>query len=290
MKKLMPAVLLASGSGSNLQTIIDQIAAGRLDIDLRLVVCNNPGAFVLERARKAGIAVWSASHKDYSSREAFDLDIMKAVDNAGIKPNLKSALAPDLKPNRQAKPAANQEPDEKAGPVTELGPGRESKVTPGDDRGPIKISEAGCVILAGYMRLLSEAFIAAYAGRIVNIHPAILPSFAGARGGPDAISYGVKISGCTVHFVDEIMDHGPIIIQAAAPHKAGEDVDSLMRRIHALEHRILPQALQWLAEDRLLQKGRIVHLLPANDSGQVLASQGNEQGSPWLISPALEHF
>ena len=286
MKKRMPAVLLASGSGSNLQTIIDQIAAGKLDVDLRLVLCNNPKAFALERAKKAGIPVWSASHKNYPNRAAFDLDVMKAIEEAGIKSN-----SPEIASGAQngaligKHSSSSQKTPQKASAETALATSPET--SPGAS---LRASESGCVILAGYMRLLSDAFIEAYAGRIVNIHPAILPSFAGAHGGPDAIAYGVKISGCTVHFVDEIMDHGPIIIQAAVPHRAGEELDNLMQRIHALEHRIFPQALQWLAEDRLVQKGRVVHLLPPDNEVQAYGSQSNEPLNPWLVSPALESF
>lgn len=270
MKKRMPAVLLASGSGSNLQTIIDQAASGKLDVDLRLVLSNNPEAFALERAQKAGIATWSASHKNYASREAFDLDMMKAIENAGIKTNIFA---------EQTAPGGDSQPE--TGYTSEKAPHVASKA---------KTSESGCIILAGYMRMLSEAFIKAYAGRIINIHPAILPSFAGAHGGPDAMTYGVKISGCTVHFVDEIMDHGPIIIQAAVPHQAGEELDKLMQRIHSLEHRIFPQALQWLAEDRLQQKGRVVHLIPPKTGTQLTGSQSPDVMAPWLVSPALEGF
>lgn len=106
-----------------------------------------------------------------------------------------------------------------------------------------------------------------------NIHPALLPSFPGVHGGADAQAYGVKISGCTVHFVEEKVDSGPVIIQAAVPVNAGEDLQSLMRRIHALEHRIYPQALQWLAQDRISVQGREVRLAPAHaDSSRRMAT------------------
>jgi phosphoribosylglycinamide formyltransferase-1 len=121
---------------------------------------------------------------------------------------------------------------------------------------------AQIIVLAGYMRLLTPGFLAAFPNRVVNVHPALLPSFPGTRGGADAMAYGVRISGCTVHFVEEAMDSGPIIIQAAVPVNPEEGPDSLMQRIHALEHRIYPQALQWLAEGRVTLRGRRTFLAP----------------------------
>ena len=137
------------------------------------------------------------------------------------------------------------------------------------------------VVLAGYMRLLTSTFLQAFPGRVINIHPAILPSFPGAHGGPDAQAYGVKITGCTVHFVEELVDSGPVIIQAAVPANAGEELDDLMNRIHPLEHRIYPQALQWLAEGRLRVEGRQVFLAPADR--KTVTPDG-----PWLVWPPLE--
>ena len=137
------------------------------------------------------------------------------------------------------------------------------------------------------MRLLSSAFLAAFAGRVVNIHPALLPSFPGVHGGADAQSYGVKISGCTVHFVEEKVDSGPVIIQAAVPVNAREDLDDLMRRIHAMEHRIYPQALQWFAEGRISTRGRQVHL--ASDARAVRPPRPDVRpDGPWLVWPPLE--
>lgn len=112
-------------------------------------------------------------------------------------------------------------------------------------------SGADTVALAGYMRMLTAGFLNAFPHRVVNVHPALLPSFPGIHGAADAQAWGVKITGCTVHLVDEIMDHGEVIIQAAVPAIAGEPLDDLQSRIHAQEHRIYPQALQWLAEDRI---------------------------------------
>lgn len=146
-------------------------------------------------------------------------------------------------------------------------------------------SKAEIIVLAGYMRLLSSAFISRFAGRIVNIHPALLPSFAGAHGGRDAAEYGVRFTGCTVHFVDEIMDNGPIIIQAAMPIFPGENEESFMPFIHKLEHVIYPQALQWIAEKRLTIKSRHVLLVPSQKANNPTV---NNFERPCLISPYVE--
>lgn len=147
--------------------------------------------------------------------------------------------------------------------------------------------EAGteAVILAGYMRLLSPAFIRAYEGRILNIHPSLLPSFSGVSGGPDALAYGVKVTGCTVHFVVEDLDAGPVIIQSVVPVRETDTEETLMPRIHAMEHRIYPQAVAWLAENRLTVDGRVVRLLPGREAG---ASAVTALGAPALVFPPLE--
>ena len=142
-------------------------------------------------------------------------------------------------------------------------------------------SGAEFIVLAGYMRLLTPLFLSAFPDRVVNIHPALLPSFPGLHGGADALAYGVKLSGATVHFVTERMDSGPIIIQAAVPVNAGEPLEALMRRVHAMEHRIYPQALQWLARGRLSKKGRQVFL--AADHCEKARPDGD-----WLVWPPLE--
>lgn len=200
--------VMASGSGTNFQSMVDCVARGVLDVDFRLLVCNRPGAKVVERAQKAGVPVKVMDHKKWPSREAFDRDVADAIRESG----------------------------------------------------------ADTVVLAGYMRMLTTPFLNAFPGRVINIHPAILPSFPGVHGAADARKWGVKITGCTVHLVDEIMDHGAVIIQAAVPSIAGESEDDLLNRIHTQEHRIYPQALQWLAEDRLYlaEDGRSFVLKPGN--------------------------
>lgn len=114
------------------------------------------------------------------------------------------------------------------------------------------------IALAGWMRILSSVFIGAYGGRIINLHPAILPSFKGHKGIEDAYAYGVKVTGCSVHLVVPELDAGPLIIQAAVPVKGS--FDELEEQIHRMEHRILPQALQWFSEGRISLNGNVVKL------------------------------
>lgn len=140
----------------------------------------------------------------------------------------------------------------------------------------------GAVALAGFMRMLTPTFLRAFPQSVVNIHPALLPSFAGTHGAADAATYGVRLAGCSVHFVDEIMDHGPVIIQAAVPAQPGEEGDALAARILRLEHCIYPQAIAWLAQGRIAQDGRYVRV-----AGATQASCGPD-ALPCLVSPGLE--
>lgn len=145
------------------------------------------------------------------------------------------------------------------------------------------LQQAGAelIVLAGYMRLLTPVFLAAFPGRVVNIHPALLPSFPGVRGAQDAQHWGVKITGCTVHFVDEEMDHGAVIAQVAVPALPGEPLEDLAARIHAMEHRIYPQVLQWIASGRVHMNGRDVHVHPATVAAAPV-------DGAWLAHPPLE--
>ena len=147
--------ILASGNGTNAQAFIDKMRAGLLDVDIRLVAGNRPGAGVFARAQAAGIACCALDHTAFPDRVSFDRELAARVRDSG----------------------------------------------------------AELVVLAGYMRLLSQEFLSAFAGRVINIHPALLPSFPGVHGGADVLAYGVKLSGCTVHFVEEKVDSGPVIIQ-----------------------------------------------------------------------------
>ena len=150
--------------------------------------------------------------------------------------------------------------------------------------GAIQAAGAEAIALAGYMRILSPEFIKKFGKPVLNVHPSLLPAFGGAAGGDDAAAYGVRLTGCTVHFVDEGLDSGPVIIQAATSIRSLEEADSFMPRIHPMEHRIFPQALQWLAEGRLVRQGRRVLLQGEKDH------TGAKQPDGWLISPPLEGF
>ncbi len=120
------------------------------------------------------------------------------------------------------------------------------------------------VVGAGYMRIMTPEFVRKWKGRLINIHPALLPSFRGVNGQGDALAYGVKISGCTTHFMDEEMDHGPIILQAAVKVLPGDTRDTLAKRILEVEHQILPRTIELFAQGRLLIQGREVRILPGD--------------------------
>lgn len=148
-----------------------------------------------------------------------------------------------------------------------------------------KLQDAGCelVVLAGYMRLLTAEFLNSFSNHVINIHPALLPSFPGVHGAADAISYGVKISGASVHFVEEQMDSGPLIIQGAIPVLSGEKPSDLQSRIHAVEYKIYPQAIQWIAKGRLRRDGRQISLKEDSTKKAVTVSD-------CLIWPPLEEI
>jgi len=128
------------------------------------------------------------------------------------------------------------------------------------------------VVLAGYMRILSPAFIARFEGRLLNIHPSLLPMFPGLRTHERALAEGVKVHGCTVHFVTADLDHGPIVIQAAVPVRADDTPDTLAARVLAQEHRIYPQAVRWFAEGRLAIRDGRVNLKDDSSSQSVLST------------------
>ena len=133
------------------------------------------------------------------------------------------------------------------------------------------------VVLAGFMRILSDAFVQHYAGRLINIHPSLLPAFPGLATHRRALEAGVKIHGCTVHFVTPVVDHGPIVVQAAVPVQAEDTAQTLAARVLQQEHRIYPQALRWFAEDRLtITQGQV------NVRG--MATLSSALCSPWEIS------
>lgn len=200
--------VLVSGSGSNLQSLIDHIEQGTLDAEIRLVISNNPGAFALDRCRRHGIPAIVVDHGEFPSRERFDCRMIELLRNAGVE----------------------------------------------------------LVVMAGFMRILSPEFFRAFPTRIMNIHPALLPAFPGTHVQQKAIDYGVKYSGCTVHFADEGVDTGPIILQAAVPVYDEDNAESLAARILKEEHKIYPKAIQYYAEGRLVIEGRRVKI--RNSSGR----------------------
>jgi len=185
--------VLVSGSGTNLQAIVDAIAARTLDARIRVVVSNVEGASALDRARAAGIEAVVVGHGDFADRRAFDAAIVEVLRTHGVE----------------------------------------------------------VVVLAGFMRLVTDVLLDAFPMRIVNIHPALLPAFPGVNAPKQALEYGVRITGCSVHFVDRGTDTGPVIAQAAVPVLDGDDEEALRRRIQAKEHEIFPRVLQWIAEGRV---------------------------------------
>ncbi len=146
---------------------------------------------------------------------------------------------------------------------------------------------AQLIVLAGYMRLLTPYFFTVFEGKVINMHPAILPSFKGAHGAADACAWGVKISGCTVHFVDEQMDHGAVIAQGALPVFTHEKPEDLQKRIQVLEHRLFPQVIQWIAEHRISVEGRQV-IWKAKPEKSNPANVDISQEGAYFIWPPLE--
>jgi phosphoribosylglycinamide formyltransferase 1 len=194
--------VLISGSGSNLQSIIDNIEKGALKASIQIVISNNPHALGITRAQKHGLPVAVLKHDDFSTREDFDAELIRIL----------------------------------------------------------RSNEVDLVVLAGFMRLLTTVFLKAFPQKIINIHPALLPSFPGTHGPKDACEYGVKFSGCTVHFVDEGIDTGPIIIQSIVPVFSDDTGETLALRILKEEHRIYPQAIQFFAEGKIAISGRKVQI------------------------------
>ena len=206
--------VLASGSGSNLQAIIDRCADSSIDAEIVLVLSNVPGAGALSRAEQAGIATALIDHRTFADRTAFDQAVVHALQAASV----------DL------------------------------------------------VVLAGFMRLISDPFIAAFPERIINIHPALLPAFPGLHVQKKALEAGARFAGCSVHFVDGGVDTGPIIIQAVVPILDDDDEASLSARILVQEHRVYPRAIQLIAEGRLRIEGRRVRIADAGAVDGVLVN------------------
>ncbi len=196
--------VLVSGSGSNLQSIIDASEKGIIKSKVVVVISNVPDAYALERAKKHNIPGIVISHKDYLLREDFDREIVKVL----------------------------------------------------------KYYNVDLVIMAGFLRVITKVLLDAYPMKILNIHPALLPSFAGLHVQKKALEYGCKFAGCTVHFADDGVDTGPIIIQGIVPVLDNDTEETLSKRILSVEHKIYPMAIKLFEEGRLKISGRRVLVDP----------------------------
>jgi phosphoribosylglycinamide formyltransferase-1 len=210
--------VLASGRGSNLEAILDAIAAGKLDAKVQLVLVNVPGAGAIDIANRHGVQT-------------------AVVPNAGL---------------------SRKEHEEKV--VAEL-----------------KKHDLDFVVLAGYMRVLSSAFLANFKDsrgffKVINIHPSLLPAFPGIRGYEEAFEYGVKIAGVTVHLVDEKVDHGPILAQATFSREADDTIESFKARGLKIEHELFPQVLQNIAKDGVTYFKRL-----KDDSTEAQLKEGTDR-------------
>ncbi|MFQ5329477.1 MAG: phosphoribosylglycinamide formyltransferase [Thermodesulfobacteriota bacterium] len=197
---MMKIAVLVSGKGTNLQSIIDAIETGILNVEIAVVISNNPKAFALKRAKDHNIPTEIVANNAFPSREEYDQKVVDIVTSREVE----------------------------------------------------------LVVLAGFMRIITATLINAFPAGIMNIHPALLPAFPGLHVQRKAIEYGVKFSGATVHFVDEGVDTGPIIIQAILPVHDDDTEETLAARILEEEHRIYPQAIRLFAEGRLEVEGRRV--------------------------------
>lgn len=207
-------VILISGRGSNMESLLAAVAAGTLPVRVAAVLSNRPDAAGLQSAAAQGVPTRVVDHKQFADRAAFDAAMSEAID----------AFAPDL------------------------------------------------VVLAGFMRILSEGFVRRYEGRLMNIHPSLLPAFPGLHTHRKALDEGVRVHGCTVHFVTPTLDHGPVVVQAAVPVLDDDDEAALAARVLAQEHRVYPQAVLWFAEGRLRLVGQRVLLdAPQDAAGALIA-------------------
>jgi len=204
--------VLLSGNGSNLQAIIDAVTDGSLPVKIALVISDNPDAFGLKRAEKAGI------------RAQY------------IPPGPKRTV---------------------------LAPKAEEKYI-------TALKEAGCelVCLAGFMRVIKDKILSAFPGRVLNIHPSLLPSFPGLEAWKQAVDYGVRFTGCTVHLVEKGVDTGPVILQAVVPVLPDDTPETLLNRIHQKEHNIYPLAIKLFAEGKLEISERQVRILNGNPKNE----------------------
>ncbi len=197
---MLNIAVLVSGSGTNLQAIIDTVHTGDCPAEVSLVLSNKP-AYGLTRAQDAGIATALLEAQSGESREAYDARLLKTLE----------AYKPDL------------------------------------------------IVLAGFMRILSADFVAHFDGRMLNIHPSLLPLYKGLNTHQRALDDAQSQHGATVHFVTAELDSGPALIQGIVEVEAQDDIDSLSARVHLVEHKIYPQAIDWIARRRAYCKDGIVH-------------------------------
>ena len=210
--------ILASGSGSNLQSILDACASGAIEARVAVVVCNVEGAMALRRAEAASVPAVLLAHGQYSNRDAYDAELVAVLRRHHVE----------------------------------------------------------WVCLAGFMRLITPVLLSAFQNKILNIHPSLLPAYPGLHAARKALQAGARVSGCTVHIVDEGTDTGPIVLQAAVPVLDGDTEETLAARILVQEHRCYPRAIALFAQGRVQLDGRRV---------RVHAPQGNPARS--LSSPEL---
>lgn len=199
----MNIAVFASGRGTNFGAIIRATKLEKIKANLSLLICDNPKAGALGRAKRAGIKIALLEREKFATKEDFENKIIQHLEENKI----------DL------------------------------------------------IALAGFMRILSPEFVQRYRGRILNIHPALLPSFKGTESIKDAFDYGVKVTGVSVHFVDEKMDHGPIILQQALKIEEDDTPESLERKIHKIEHKLYPKAIQLFVEGKLKIEARKVKIV-----------------------------
>lgn len=211
--------VLVSGSGSNLQSIMDACERGGIDGKVAVVISNTADAYALKRAKKKAVPAVIVPHGEYPDRKSFDRELIRIF--------------------------------------------KEYKVD--------------LIALAGFMRVLTPDFLKQFPGRVINIHPALLPSFPGLDVRQKAIDHGVRFSGATVHFVDAGVDTGPIIIQAVVPVYPDDSEEELKERILSLEHKIYPKAIQLFAQGRLEVIGR-----------KVFIRDLKKDDSPCLVNPPLD--
>jgi phosphoribosylglycinamide formyltransferase-1 len=191
--KALPIVVLISGGGSNLQSIIDSITNKTLDAKICAVITNKADAYGLKRAKQANIPTEILDHTQYPSREDFDAQLTKIIDRY----------------------------------------------------------QAKLVVLAGFMRILSDGFVAHFYGRMINIHPSLLPKYRGLHTHQRALESGDKVHGLSIHYVSAELDGGPIILQKTVPILADDTEKSLAQRVLVEEHIAYPKVIQWIAQGRL---------------------------------------